>query len=84
MGFLNTFRNVFLIIIYVVFLLFGLFILSAGIMVFLDLNGIIEAPFGYDGGVQTALIYTLVGIFWTGFIGFAMFKTIRGMINKGQ
>ena len=75
------FKYVVALIFQIVFFCAGLLILSGGIMIFLDMNGIIESPIGYDEGVYTATIYSVVGFIWSIIVGVLLSKTIRTLIS---
>ena len=65
-----------------VFFCAGLLILTGGIMVILDMNGIIESPIGYENGVYTATIYTVVGLIWSIATGIGLFRSFKKIFNS--
>ena len=82
MKFLLILKYVIATIIQIIMFCFGFVILASGIMMFLDLKGIIKSPIDYDGGFYTATMYTLVGLAWSIFVLVIFVKSIKAWINK--
>ena len=65
------------ILIYGVFVCAGLAIAGLGLVMFLHLNNVIEAPFSFEGGMYSAVMYTIIGVVWTSIIIFLIVKSIN-------
>ncbi len=73
------FKTILSLLFLIMFMCVGLLIFGAGVMMFLDLNGIIDAPFKYEGEVYSAAIYALIGLAWSGFCIFKLVRSIRNI-----
>ena len=67
-----------------VFICAGLAMIVAGFLMLLDVYNVMKAPFNYEGGLYSALMYLCVGIAWFVFVLIITIKYIKHQIRSSK
>lgn len=75
---MNKIKEIVAFLFMIIFTIFGFFILGVGVVMVLDMQGIMKAPFKYEGGT---VVYLIVGVVWTIFMLRILIKSIKTKLN---